>query len=92
MPWPRGKKRGHRTPGSGRKAGTPNKATKDLREAIIHALDRAGGEDYLTQLAHENPTPFASLLGRCLPSQHNLTGKVGVGTLAEFLREQDESK
>lgn len=90
MPWPKGRKRGHRTPLSGRKKGTPNKVTKDLRQAIINALDKAGGEEYLAALARGNSSAFASLLGRTLPSQHNVRAEVG--TLADFLKQQDEKK
>lgn len=53
----------------GRQAGTPNKVTRQLRDMIITALDRAGGEEYLVQQAHDNPKAFLSLLGRIIPTQ-----------------------
>lgn len=55
-------------PGSGRKKGTPNKENKALREMILGALDRAGGEEYLAQQALENPGPFLTLIGKVLPT------------------------
>jgi hypothetical protein len=55
----------------GRKAGTPNKITAALKEAILLAADNAGGEGgmvgYLTRQASENPPAFLSLLGKVLP-------------------------
>ena len=69
MAWPKGKKRGVRTPGSGRKAGTPNKDTKPLRDMILQALEdqSGGGVKYLTVQAKVNPGSFLTLLGKVLP-------------------------
>lgn len=61
--------------GKGRKAGVPNKVTAQLKDMILGALDKAGGEQYLVQQARENPGPFMTLLGKVLPTQ--LTGKDG---------------
>jgi hypothetical protein len=60
---------------SGRKPGTPNKENKALREMILGALDKVGGEDYLARQAIENPGPFMGLIGKVLP-----TTLVGEGT------------
>jgi hypothetical protein len=62
-------------PNSGRKPGTPNKENKALREMILGALDKVGGEDYLARQAIENPGPFMGLIGKVLP-----TTLVGEGT------------
>jgi hypothetical protein len=51
----------------GRKAGTPNKATTELKTVILSALDAAGGVAYLAQQAHANPGPFLQLVGKVLP-------------------------
>ena len=53
--------------GSGRKPGSKNKITLQLKEAVLAALDRVGGEEYLAKLALENSSAFASLLGKILP-------------------------
>ena len=53
----------------GRAAGTPNKFSADLRAMILGALSDAGGRDYLTRCAAENPGPFLALLGKILPTQ-----------------------
>lgn len=57
----------------GRKAGTPNKLSGNLKEAIVTATIAAGGEGgmvgYLTQQAKENPGSFLTLLGKVVPLQ-----------------------
>ena len=59
----------------GRQKGTPNKSTALLKDAILLAAQKAGGDtdtglvDYLTIQASENPGPFMSLLGKVLPMQ-----------------------
>ena len=75
---------------AGKPKGTPNRLTKDLKAAILGALEAAGGEEgsvgYLTRLAQDNSSAFASLLGRCLP--HTLTADEsgGLGVKVEFKR------
>ena len=55
-------------PGPGRPKGSKNRTTIQLREAILNALDRVGGDKYLARLAVENSSAFASLLGKVLPT------------------------
>jgi hypothetical protein len=55
--------------GKGRVKGVPNKNTKALKDAIMNAFEKAGGEDYLVQLATTDPRTFAALLGKVLPLQ-----------------------
>jgi len=59
--------KGYKT--GGRRKGTPNKLTRDLREMILGALADAGGRDYLTEQARQNPGAFLRLVGRLLPMQ-----------------------
>ena len=54
-------------PGPGRPPGAKNKTTLQLREAILSALDKVGGDEYLARLAVENSSAFSSLLGKVLP-------------------------
>jgi hypothetical protein len=42
---------------------------------ILGALSEAGGEQYLTRQANENPGAFMTLLGKILPTQ--VTGDEG---------------
>ncbi len=51
----------------GRAAGTPNKVTKTLKEAILGALKDAGGQAYLLRVAKDDPKTFCTLIGRVLP-------------------------
>jgi hypothetical protein len=53
----------------GRKAGTQNKMTGELKEIILAALDDAGGVDYLKSVAATHPAAFLSLVGKVLPLQ-----------------------
>ena len=57
-----------RTSGQGRPKGTPNKATKALKDMILGALSEAGGQAYLARQAEENPGPFMTLVGKVLPT------------------------
>ena len=53
----------------GRKKGVPNKVTADVRHAINEAFDRAGGVDYLVNLAASDARTFCTLLGKIIPTQ-----------------------
>lgn len=53
----------------GRKAGTPNKMTAELKDMILNALDGAGGVEYLQTVATSHPAAFLSLVGKVLPLQ-----------------------
>jgi hypothetical protein len=59
----------------GRKAGTPNKMTADIKAMILGALQAKGGQEYLERCADENPTAFLALVGKVLPLQLNATFK-----------------
>jgi len=76
MAWPKGKKRASgKTPGSGRKKGSPQKLvpgpkSPELRELVLEALEKAGGAEYLERVARsKNPSAFLQLVGRLLPQQ-----------------------
>lgn len=62
--------------GMGRKKGVPNKITRDVREMIHGALQAAGGQDYLTEQARENPAAFLALVGKTLPKEVKLDGQM----------------
>jgi hypothetical protein len=56
----------------GRTKGTPNKINAAVKEAIIGAFNKVGGEDYLVRIAESDPRTFCALLGKVMPTQ--LTG------------------
>jgi hypothetical protein len=55
----------------GRQKGTPNRVTRTLKEAILLALEEAGGEGgsvaYLRSQANLRPAAFLGLVGKILP-------------------------
>lgn len=55
--------------GPGRPKGSTNKATKELKEMILGALEQSGGVDYLVKRANDPRTAsaFISLIGKVLP-------------------------
>lgn len=59
----------------GRKAGTPNKITAEVKDMVLTALENVGGVEYLEQQAKVNATAFMTLVGKVLPLQ--VTGAGG---------------
>lgn len=53
----------------GRKKGTTNKLTADVKAMVLAALDQAGGVAYLLTQAQSNPNAFLTLVGKVLPMQ-----------------------
>ena len=77
-------------PGPGRPRGSLNKTTLALREAILAALEAAGGEEgsvgYLRRLAIENSSAFAGLLGKVLPTTLQASDSDGGSNVITFRR------
>ena len=61
-------KNGGARPGAGRPKGSQNKLPLALKEMILGALEKLGGEEYLMKLAIENSSAYASLLAKVLPT------------------------
>jgi hypothetical protein len=53
----------------GRAPGTPNVVTRQIREMVTKALDKAGGVSYLVKQAEKNPVAFMTLVGKAMPLQ-----------------------
>lgn len=66
--------------GSGVKKGQQHKVTIELKQMILGALDKSGGQAYLQQQAKDNPTAFLTLIGKVLPLtvNGNIDGKVTI--------------
>jgi hypothetical protein len=88
---PKGVKQG------GRKKGTPNRLTKELKDCILEALHQAegiageadkktptGAVAYLKRQSEQNPVAFMTLIGKVLPLQ--VTGKDGGGLIVEVVK------
>lgn len=70
----------------GRKRGTPNRTTGDMKTAILEAFERAGGADYLTMLAADEPRTFVTLLAKVLPSE-NINANIDMHDMTQRLQE-----
>ena len=69
-----------RHPNAGRRAGTQNKHTRNVRDALVRALEATaedGGEEFFAGLRDSDPKTFASLVGKLIPNQTQLTGDDG---------------
>jgi hypothetical protein len=87
----RGSKKGERR--GGRKPGTPNLLTRELKDMIRGALDKVGGQKYLETCARTEPKAFLLLLGKILPKE--ITGAGGtplVPSLPGMLRQMSEEE
>ena len=49
--------------GKGRPRGARNKVSRELKEMILAALDKAGGEQYFVEQTSKNPVAFLTLIG-----------------------------
>lgn len=58
--------KGYKT--GGRKKGTPNKISADVKNAIECAFEEVGGAAYLVTVARDEPRTFCALLGKLLPN------------------------
>jgi hypothetical protein len=72
-----------KSPQSGRKKGTPNKATGPIKDMLRQALEGAGGVDYLIRQAEENPGPFMGLIGKIIPAEVSakVEGRIDLATI-----------
>jgi len=53
--------------GAGRKPGVQNAVNTELKQVILRAFDKLGGEEYLIELAKEHPVAFVGLLAKIIP-------------------------
>jgi len=65
---------GGKRPGSGRKAGTPNKMSATVKENVIAVFDGIGGVDHMKQWAIDNPNNFYNIYAKILPTQTEIGG------------------
>jgi len=60
--------KGGKRPGAGRKPGSPNKLTADVKDTIAAAFKEVGGQEYLVNIAKTDPRTFCTLLGKLVPA------------------------
>jgi hypothetical protein len=60
---------GGKREGAGRKKGVPNKLSGTVKQMVLGALEKAGGEQYLLEQSKSNPTAFMTLVGKVLPTE-----------------------
>lgn len=70
--------------GAGRKKGTPNKVTGDIRKIIADSLDLAGGVEYLVEQSKANPGAYMSLVGKVVPKEISASVMASVTIVSEF--------
>lgn len=68
----------------GRPKGTPNKLTKNAREAFQLAFEESGGFTQLTEWAKKNRTEFYKLYARLIPVEH--VGSGGEGPISTVVK------
>src|SRR6516165_10252500 len=77
-------------PGAGRPPGSLNRTTVQLKQAILDAAEAAGGDEgmvgYLSRLAVENSSAFASLLKSVLPTTLTAESDGGQPVHLQFTR------
>ncbi len=69
-----------RPAGAGRRPGSPNKHTRNVREALVRALEATeqdGGQEFFADLRASDPKTFAGLVSKLIPNQTQLTGAEG---------------
>ena len=53
----------------GRKKGSLNKTTVEIKQAILNAFEKVGGDEYLAKVAKDEPRAFLQLLSKVMPMQ-----------------------
>lgn len=69
----------------GRKAGTPNKATASVKEALSVAFDARGGVAALLDWADLNPTEFYKLWAKMLPAEVRTSGTLTLEVVEQIV-------
>lgn len=84
-------KKGEKRTKGGRKAGTPNKLTKTVREAFeatFNEMQQGKGPETLANWAKENPTEFYKLAAKLIPQEINANVNVDLAKRIAEARER----
>ena len=65
----------------------PTKQTIEVKEMIIRALEKVGGDEYLVRQADENPAAFMGLVSKIIPKDinANVSGELRISALASAI-------
>ena len=74
-----------RPEGAGRKAGTPNKSTQAVKDALQEAFKEMGGVEALVKWAWTDRVEFYKLWVKTLPKNMELTGKDGGSIIIQVI-------
>ena len=80
-----GRKKGTPKTG-GRRPGSPNKITLEVKAALEQAFDKLGGDKSLVACGKENPDGFYPLWAKLLPKDVHLSGAVTWEQIVEASR------
>ena len=84
---------GGKRPGSGRKAGVPNKLSATAKQNVIDVFQNLGGVDHMTKWAQENPNQFYNIYAKIMPTQTEISGADGsalpIGIGITFVKPDD---
>jgi hypothetical protein len=84
---------GGKRPGSGRKAGVPNKLSATAKQNVIEVFEQLGGVDHMKQWAIDNPNNFYNIYAKILPTQTEIGGIDGselpIGIGITFVKPDD---
>lgn len=69
----------------GRKKGTPNKASKTVKDNVLAVFENIGGAATMTNWARQNQTEFFKLYAKLLPTETDLNVE-GSLSLVDVLR------
>ncbi len=79
---------------AGRRAGTPNKSTAAVKDALDKAFTKLGGVKSLVEWGESNKTEFYKLWAKMLPQEvkADVTGMVGPSVVTEIIvRSREEA-
>ena len=81
---------GGKREGSGRKPGSSNKVSKQVKDNVLEVFDNIGGIEHMTNWAREYPTEFYKFYVKLMPTQSEITGADGadlpIGITVEYVR------
>ena len=64
-------KHGGKRDGAGRKKGSQNRFTSEIKDAVLDTFKALGGVTHMTKWAEKNPTDFYRIASKLIPQQIN---------------------